>query len=506
MNRLGSRRTQAPLPLRGRGWLACQGEPGEGKPASAARPLTPTLSPGVGEGVSRNHTRRAVSAKAVLLAAVILILTGLVPAAAMQIQPVAGTSGVEAWLVEDHSVPVVTIRFAFPGGAALDPAGKGGTASMVASLLDEGAGPYDHAEFHRRLDDLAGQLRFSVAQDGFEGSLRSLTQNLSDAADLLRLALAEPRFAPDAVERIRAETLAGLARQAKNPRSLSGRLWMYDAFEAHPYGSGIDGTEASVAAITRDDLARFAAERFHRAGLTIGIVGDIDKTEAAALLDRVFGGLPLGTDDSRIAEAKPLDDGALVVSRAAVPQSVVTFGQTGPKRDDPAWYAAYVLNDILGGSGFRGRLMKEIREKRGLAYGVTTQLVPYRHAGLIVGSVATENGRVGESIALVREEWQRMREEGPTAAELEDAKTYLTGSFPLGLDSTQHIAAVLVQMQQDKLGIDYLDRRAGLIGGVTLDEARAVAKKMFDPAALSFAVVGDPADVKPTRPPKQQKF
>jgi zinc protease len=281
---------------------------------------------------------------------------------------------------------------------------------------------------------------------------------------------------------------------------------MYDAFEAHPYGSGIDGTEASVAAITRDDLARFAAERFHRAGLTIGIVGDIDKTEAAALLDRVFGGLPLGTDDSRIAEAKPLDDGALVVSRAAVPQSVVTFGQTGPKRDDPAWYAAYVLNDILGGSGFRGRLMKEIREKRGLAYGVTTQLVPYRHAGLIVGSVATENGRVGESIALVREEWQRMREEGPTAAELEDAKTYLTGSFPLGLDSTQHIAAVLVQMQQDKLGIDYLDRRAGLIGGVTLDEARAVAKKMFDPAALSFAVVGDPADVKPTRPPKQQKF
>ena len=165
-----------------------------------------------------------------------------------------------------------------------------------------------------------------------------------------------------------------------------------------------------------------------------------------------------------------------------------------------------MLNDILGGGGFRGRLMKEIREKRGLAYGVTTQLVPYRHAGLIVGSVATENGRVGESIALVREEWQRMREEGPTAAELENAKTYLTGSFPLGLDSTQHIAAVLVQMQQDKLGIDYLDRRAGLIGGVTLDEARAVAKKLYDPAALSFAVVGDPADVKPTRPPKQQKF
>src|SRR5439155_9750991 len=163
------------------------------------------------------------AASALFLSAFLLTVSALFsPAVAMQIQPVAGASGVEAWLVEDHSVPVVTIRFAFPGGAALDPAGKGGTAAMVASLLDEGAGPYDHAEFHRRLDDLAGQLRFTAAQDGFEGSLRSLTQNLSENADLLRLALAEPRFAPDAIERIRAETLAGLARQAKNPRSLSG--------------------------------------------------------------------------------------------------------------------------------------------------------------------------------------------------------------------------------------------------------------------------------------------
>ena len=427
-------------------------------------------------------------------------------AQAMQIQPVTGASGVEAWLVEDHSVPVVTIRFAFAGGAARDPVGKGGAASMVASLLDEGAGPYDSLAFHRRIDDLAGQLRFSAAQDEFDGSLRSLKQNLFDSADLLRLALAEPRFAPEDIERIRGETLAGLARQAKNPRSLSGRLWMHDAFEKHPYGSSVDGSEESVGAITRDDLAAFAGARFHRSGLLVGIVGDIDKTEAAALIDRVFGDLPKGADETEIAETKPLDDGALVVSRAAVPQSVVTFGQAGPKRDDPAWYAAYVLNEILGGGGFRGRLMKEIREKRGLAYGVSTQLVPYRHAGLIVGNVATENGRVAESIALVREEWRHMREEGPTAVELENAKTYLTGSFPLGLDSTQHIAGVLVQMQQDKLGINYLDRRASLIGGVTLDEARSVAKKLFDPGALSFAVVGDPADVEPTRSPRPPKF
>src|SRR5258708_38172776 len=137
--------------------------------------------------------------------------------------------------------------------------------------------------------------------------------------------------------------------------------------------------------------------------------------------------------------------------------------------------------------------MKEIREQRGLAYGVSTARVPYRHPGLILGSLATENSRVAESIALIRAEWQRMREDGPTEAELRDAKAYLAGSFPLSLDPTQRIAGVLVQMQTDKLGIDYLDHRASLIGGVTLDQARAVARRLFDPARLSFAVVGDPA-------------
>ena len=442
------------------------------------------------------------SARAFLFAT--LLLTFALPFAgsahAMQIQPITGASGVQAWLVEDHAVPVVTLRFSFPGGAALDPAGKGGTAAMVAGMLDEGAGPYDTVAYHRRLDDLAGQLRFSAGQDEFDGSLRSLKQNLSDTAELLRIALAEPLFVPEAIDRIRAEMLAALTRQAKNPRSLSGRLWMRDAFEDHPYGKNADGSESSVAAITRADLADFAATRFHRHGLLIGVVGDVTAAEAAALIDRVFGGLPIGAGEAEIAEAKPIDDGALILSRTAVPQSVVTFGQIGPKRDDPQWYAAMVLNDILGGAGFRGRLMQEIREKRGLAYGVSTQLAPYRHAGLIVGSVATENGRVADTIALIRQEWQRMRDEGPTAAELEDAKTYLADSFPLSLDSTHHIAGLLVQLQIDRLGIDYLDRRAGLIGGVTLDEARAIAKQLYDPARLSFAVVGDPPDLKPTRP------
>ncbi len=437
----------------------------------------------------------------VLLLGVLLSAVGAWPAAAaMPIQEVVGASGVKAWLVEDHSLPVVTLRFAFPGGAALDPPGKGGTAAMAAALLDEGAGPYDTVIYHQLLDDLAGELSLSAGHDSFGGGLRMLKRNLKETTELLRLALTEPHFDADAVERIRADTLAALSRQARNPRSLSSRLWMRDAFEDHPYGASSEGTAASVAAITRADLAGFVAASMRRNGLVISAVGDLTADELRDLIDRVFGKLPAGDAAAQLPDAALVADGALVVSRASVPQSVVTFGQAGPKRDDPEWYAALVLNDILGGSGFRGRLMKEIREKRGLAYGVSTGLMPFRHAGLILGSVASANDKVAESVALIRSEWQRMHDEGPTQAELDDAKTYLSGSFPLSLDSTQHIAAVLVQMQEDKLGIDYLDRRAELINTVTLDQARALARKLFDPAKLSFAVVGDPQNLKSTRP------
>jgi zinc protease len=248
------------------------------------------------------------------------------------------------------------------------------------------------------------------------------------------------------------------------------------------------------------------AERLHRGGLVIGAVGDLHRDELAALVERTFGALPIGTDDVGVAETRPAEDGALLITRLPVPQSTVVFGQAGPKRDDPDWYAARLLNDIIGGSGFRGRLMKEIREKRGLAYGVSSGLVTFRHAALILGNVATENARVAQSIDLIRAEWRRMRDDGPTETELDDAKSYLIGSFPLGLDSSEKIAALLVDLQSERLPIDFLDRRAALFGAVTLGEARRVARQLFDPDRLSFVVVGDPADLTPTRTRPERRF
>ena len=420
-------------------------------------------------------------------------------AGAMTIERVTSPAGIEAWLVEDHALPVVTIRFAFAGGAALDPDGKGGLASMSAGLLDEGAGPYDAAAFKTRLEDLAIDLRFEADRDELGGNLRSLKRNLGEASELLRHALIAPRFEPSAVERVRSEIVASLSRQAQSPRALAGRLWMRDAFEHHPYGADRYGTAQSIGAITRDDLSGFVGQRLNRAGLVIGVVGDVTKDEVAALVNQIFGGLPAGAEAAQVAEARLAENGGLLITRRAVPQSAVIFGQGGPKRDDPDWYAARLVIDVLGGGGFRGRLMKEIREKRGLAYGVSSDLISFRHAGLILGNIATENARVGELIALIRAEWRRMRDAGPTEEELYDAKTYLVGSFPLSLDTSGRLASLLVEMQIQKLGIDYLDRRAALFDAVTPEHARRVAHRLLDPDGLSFAVVGDPAGLTPTR-------
>jgi zinc protease len=417
----------------------------------------------------------------------------------MTIERVISPGDIEAWLVEDHALPVVSIRFAFRGGAALDPPGKGGLAAMAASLLDEGAGPYDAAAFKTRLEDLVIDLRFQAGRDEIGGSLRSLKTNLSEAAGLLRAALVSPRFEPAAIERVRSEIIASLSRQAHSPRALSDRMWMRDAFDDHPYGGNVNGSVRSLAAITREDLISFVGQRLRHAGLIIGAVGDVNAGELAGLLDQVFGELPAGSAESAVPETKPAENGGVLITRRQVPQSAVTFGQIGPKRDDPDWYAARLVNDILGGGGFRGRLMREIREKRGLAYAVSTELVSFQHAGLILGTVATENARVAESIDLIRAEWQRMRDEGPSEAELELAKTFLIGAFPLTLDTGPRVASLLVEMQLEKLGIDYLDRRAELFGAVTLEQCKRVAHHLLDPDGLRFAVVGDPADLTATR-------
>jgi zinc protease len=404
--------------------------------------------------------------------------------------------GITAWLVEDHSVPIVSMSAAFRGGATADPADKRGLANIAVDLLDEGAGDLDSTAFQSRLEDLASQLTFSAGQDMISVRLRSLTSNLAPTFDLLRLALTQPRFDAEPEARVRASILDSIAREQRQPNALASRVWWKTAFPDHPYGLSTRGTAESVNAITTDDMRSLVHNRFARDSLTIGIVGDITPAQLKPLLDAAFGALPDRAAVDPTADVSPQTRNAVEVATMPIPQSVVVFGQPGIKRNDPDWYAALLDLNILSAGGLTSRVALEVREQRGLAYSVSAQLDPLQHAGVILGQVGSQNAHVAESIDVIRDTWRRMHDDGPTAKELADAKTYVTGSFPLSLDSTGRIASILVSVQFDHLGIDYLDKRAAIINQVTLADAKRVAKRLLSPDNLLFAVVGQPENLK----------
>lgn len=430
-----------------------------------------------------------------LLAVSLVLLAGAGPAAAMDIQRVHSPSGVEAWLIEDHTNPIVAMKFYFRGGSALDPGEKQGLARMAAGLLDEGAGDLDRGAFQGRLDALSITLRFSAERDSFGGEIRTLSETRETAFDLMRLALTAPRFDSEPVERIRGQILADLRQKSERPGDIADNALYRTLFPDHSYGWPDDGTEAGVKAVTVADLRGFARRRLGRDNLLIGVVGDVRADELATLLERTFASLPAHASPWELKEVQPGAAGGLEVIGKAIPQSAITFAQKGLKRDDPDYYAAYVLNHILGGGGFTSRIYDEVREKRGLAYSVHTTLLPFAHAGLLTGAAGTANVGVSETLKVVREEWRRMAESGVTPEELADAKLYLTGSFPLRFSSSTRIAAILAATQFERLGIDYLDRRNALIEAVTLEQVNDVARRLLDPEALTFVVVGKPEGV-----------
>jgi zinc protease len=415
-------------------------------------------------------------------------------ARAMNIERLVSPGGIEAWLVSDHTLPLIAVEFAFLGSANQDPLDKPGVASMATSLLDEGAGPYDANTFHDRLERKAIELSFHTGRDYMRGSLRTLVENRDEAFDALRLALSEPRFDAAAVERERAQTMARLRRETLNPNDMASRNWWATAFPGHPYGLPVNGTLESVPTITIDDLKSYTRRALARDNVKIAIVGDIDAETAGKLIDRTFGALPEKADLKPVAPAVPQGLGRRIVIPLDVPQAVVNYGRLGIARSDPDFMAAYIVNHILGGGAFSSRLYAEVREKRGLAYGISDSLVWLNHTALLLGHTATRADATGQTIEIIEREIRRLAEEGPTEAEFVKAKTYLKGAFALGLDTSNRIASQLVQMQIDNLGIDYIERRGALIDAVTLADAKRVAKRLLDGGML-ITVVGRPEGV-----------
>ena len=426
-----------------------------------------------------------------LLAFAALLCVAAPLAHAVTIEKIVSPSGIPAWMVRETSTPLVALSYAFHGGSSQDEATKAGTANLVADMLDEGAGDLDSETFHRRLENHAIEMGFQVGRDYFHGTLRTLNEHRDEAFDLLGLALSEPRFDADAIERVRGQVLAVLRRENTNPNSLASRSWWHTAFPQHPYGREARGSLDTVPLIGAADLHNFVRHTFARNELTISIVGDVDAKTAGALIDRAFAGLAAKNDLKAIPVATPQGMGRRIVIDVDVPQAVVTFGGNGIERNDPDFMAGYVVNHILGGGSFSSRLYREVREKRGLAYGVSDSLVWFKRAAVVLGGTATRADRTADALAIIEKETKRMADNGPTPDELAAAKSYLKGAYALSLDSSSKVAAQITQIQLDNLGIDYIDKRQKLIDAVTIDEAKRVAKRLYGGGML-VPVAGKP--------------
>ncbi len=405
--------------------------------------------------------------------------------------------GIDAWLVEEHSIPFVALEIRFKGGASLDAEGKRGATNLMTALLEEGAGNRDAREFAAAAESLAARFDFDVWDDALSISAEMLTESRGEAVALLQDVLQGPRFDEDAIERVRAQVLSNIASSKTSPDDIASSAFAEAAYGDHPYASDISGTAESVSSLTRDDLVEAKERVIARDRLYVSAVGDITAEELGELLDTLFADLPEeGAPAPGPAEVE-LAGGTTVVP-FETPQSVARFGQEGIPRDDPDFFAAYVVNQVFGDQGFGSRLMEEVREKRGLTYGIGTYLANRDYADLLVGYVASQNDRMADVIDVVRGEWTRIAEEGVTQEELDAAKTYLTGAYPLRFDGNAPIARILVGMQMEGLPPSYVNDRNGYVEAVTLEDANRVAAELYDPQKLTFVVVGKPQGIDAT--------
>ncbi|MGP8231569.1 MAG: M16 family metallopeptidase [Methylovirgula sp.] len=411
---------------------------------------------------------------------------------AARVQQIVSPGGIAAWLVEDYTVPLVAVEFAFHGGASQDPSAAPGVATLLAGLLDEGAGPYDSEAFHRILEEYAIEISFSAERDLVVGRMQTLARNKAKAFELLALAVAEARLDLEPLERVKSQIAAGLKREINDPDSVASRAFRRTAYAGHPYGAPIRGDLATIDSLSRSHIADFRAANLARDNLKIAVVGAIDAQALGTYLDDVFGKLPANSSLLPVPDIAFAGAGTQEIVDIDLPQSTIRFGRQGIGRDDKDYIPATVVNHVLGGGVFSARLFREVREKRGLAYSVYSQLATHDHAAMLYGGTSTKNERAAESLQVIQGEIRSLSEAGPTPEELDKAKKYLVGSYALRFDSSTKIAAHLVRLQADGYGVDYLDARNGLIDAVTLEDAQRAAKRLFGDGALLVAVAGRP--------------
>ena len=425
-----------------------------------------------------------------------LIISFTQNARAVEIQEVISPGGVKAWLLEDRMLPITSVSFSISAGSSADPLKKSGLSNMVSLLLDGGAGKFNAEEFRRILEDRSIEMSFSVSKDYFSGNLKTLNRNRIKAFEMLNLAITKPRFDKVEIDRARSRILAEIASKRKDPKEIAEEaLWSIN-FPGHPYARKTIGSNKSVGAITKHDLHDYVEKRFVRSNILIGVAGDITPSDLASLLDSTFP-QPSNLEGKLFVETTfPSEAGGIYVYQLRHSQSNILFSHIGLPRGHPDYYGAYIINHILGGGSFTSRLYKEVREKRGLAYSVYSYLLPMKYSALWLGGASTDNRTASQTIQIIKNEWDRIHKAQITMEELSLAQDNITGSLALRFDSTSSISNILVAIQRQGLGINYINERNKKFKSVTLKDLRRIAKKWIDPDSLKFIVVGEPTGIK----------
>lgn len=438
---------------------------------------------------------RAAVVVVMAMAALVLAAFAARPvASAVEIREVRSDKGVTAWLVEDRTLPLVTIRFAFKGGSTQEPAGKEGLATLMSGLFDEGAGDLDSDAFQERLDEVGAEMRFSAGRDTISGSMRTLAETRQNAFGLLALAVNRPRFDQAPLDRIRGQLVSRIEADARDPNTAAEAAWAAAIYGGHPYARRDEGTAETLKTITATDLADFHRRQFARDNLVVAVVGAIDADTVKRELDRVFGDLPEKAELTPVARIEPKLDQEVRVDYP-LPQTSLRLAYPGVKRSDPRFIPAFLMNHILGGGTFTSRLFRTVREERGLAYGVSSGLANLDYASALVIGTSTRSDRALQTLDVIRQEVRRMATEGPAEAELDAAKRFVIGSYAINnLDNSSAIASTLIGIQQESLGIDYIERRASEIDAVTIDQVRAVARDLLtaEPAVMVLGPAAAP--------------
>ena len=411
--------------------------------------------------------------------------------AALTLQNWQTPQGTRVLFVESHELPMLDISVDFPAGSARDPAGKAGLAHLTHGMLDQGAGGLTDTAIAHRLADVGAVLAGNFDRDRAGVTLRTLSSATEKTAalDVLARVLQQPDFPPAVIKREKQRLISAIREAEADPGTVADKAFYRALYGNHPYAHDESGEPAAIAQLARDELLAFYRTHYSAPNAVISLMGDISRAEAEAIAARLAAGL------SRAAAVPALPkpaSAAATTTHIAFPsaQSHVLVGAVGMARNDPDFFPLYVGNYVLGGGGFDSRLMREVRDKRGYAYSAYSYFMPMREAGPFQLGLQTRLEQTDDALKVAQATVRQFIADGPTEAELTQAKSNLTGGFPLRIDSNKKILDYLSVIGFYHLPLDYLDTWVDKVNAVDVAAVKQAFARRIDPDQLVTVIVG----------------